>query len=174
MATALSFSLDKITSQKTNIYSIEIIEDKAEQHQKFEKAVATLMNYRIYPPSIMRAYICTPDKKITLGATIIQRNGIEFGFWFAPSGFRAVTPKPACPPNGPRVYEPARRAQAVALLPLSNRRDHRAGWASAPSDRRERRVNPLLYEVVAHIFLPALPRMARPCANQDFWPSIKG
>ena len=43
--------------------------------------------------------------------------------------------------NGPRVYEPARRAQAVALLTLSNRRDRRAGWAKA---RRAFAVNPLL------------------------------
>ena len=61
-----------------------------------------------------------------------------------PYSHRAVTPKPACPPNGPRVYEPARRAQAVALLSFSNRRDRRAG-CRRPSDRRERRVNPLLY-----------------------------
>ena len=45
--------------------------------------------------------------------------------------------------NGPRVYEPARRAQAVAPLILRNRRDRRAG-CRRPSTRRVRRVNPLL------------------------------
>jgi len=63
---------------------------------------------------------------------------------------RPGRPPPFCAAiayNGPRVYEPARRAQAVALLPFSNRRDRRAGWAIAPSDdqREERCVKPLLY-----------------------------
>ena len=51
----------------------------------------------------------------------------------------------ALSPNGPRVYEPATRAQAVALLLLSNRRDRRAGCRRPSDDQREeRRVNPLL------------------------------
>ncbi len=84
-------------------------------------------------------------------------------FWFAPSAFRAVTPKPACPPNGPRVYEPARRAQAVAILSFSNRRDRRAGCRRPADDQREEAsVNPLLCAVAISVLPPALPGMAGP------------
>jgi len=60
--------------------------------------------------------------------------------------------RPTIAPNDLRVYEPARRAQAVAPLLLSNRRDRRAGWAKA---RRAFAVNPLLGEVVTPVL--ALP-----------------
>ena len=55
--------------------------------------------------------------------------------------------------NGPRVYEPARRAQAVASLPFSNRRERRAG-CRRPSTRRVRRVNPLLHDVAGPAIFP--------------------
>ena len=49
----------------------------------------------------------------------------------------AAAMRPTIAPNGLRVYEPARRAQAVASLLLCNRRDHRAG-CRRPSDERQR------------------------------------
>ena len=66
--------------------------------------------------------------------------------------------------NGPRVYEPARRAQAVAPLPFCNRRERRAG-CRRPSTRRVRSVNPLLYDVAG----PAIfPRFATDGKAGDF------
>ena len=65
--------------------------------------------------------------------------------------------------NGTRVYEPARRAQAVALLPFSNRRDRRAGCRRPADDQREEAsVKPLLGAFVGHILPAALPRTAGP------------
>jgi len=55
-------------------------------------------------------------------------------------------PRRRCAYNGPRVCEPARRAQAVALLLLSNRRDRRVGCRRPADDQREEAcVNTLLY-----------------------------
>ena len=65
--------------------------------------------------------------------------------------------------NGPRVYEPARRAQAVATLLFSNRRDHRVGCRRPADDQQEEAsVNPLLYAVAVPVQPPALPRTAGP------------
>ena len=64
--------------------------------------------------------------------------------------------------NGPRVYEPARRAQAVATLILCNRRDHRAGCRRPADDQREEAsINPLLAAVPARSLLPAAPGTVR-------------
>ena len=99
----------------------------------------------------------------------MQQGGFG-GFGFScPMRFSGVVG--AISANGPRVYEPARWAQAVAILPLCNRRDHRAG-CRRPSDERseERRVNPLLAVVVASVLPPALPRTAGPRIGRcSFW-----
>ena len=71
--------------------------------------------------------------------------GLEGGF---PAAQEAPPREGRIAYNGTRVYEPARRAQAVAPLSLSNRRDRRAGCRRPSDDRREERsVKPLLYAV---------------------------
>ncbi len=75
---------------------------------------------------------CSPKRKVGTALLPLGRPG---------------RPPPSCTAiayNGPRVYEPARRAQAVAPLLLCNRRDRRAG-CRRPSTRRVRSVKPLLY-----------------------------
>ncbi len=70
--------------------------------------------------------------------------------------------------NGLRVYEPARRAQAVAPLLLCNRRDRRAGCRRPRDDRRaERSVKPLLGAFVGHI-LSCGPATDGRAANHSF------
>ena len=69
--------------------------------------------------------LCSPKPRVGTAPLLLGRPG---------------RPPPSCTAiayNGPRVYEPARRAQAVALLPLCNRRDRRAG-CRRPSDERQR------------------------------------
>ena len=39
----------------------------------FASAVDTLLAYRIFAPSRMRARVCTPDGRVAVGATIVQR-----------------------------------------------------------------------------------------------------
>ena len=38
-----------------------------------KSAAMALMRYRIFPPSRMRAHVCSPDERITAGVTVIQR-----------------------------------------------------------------------------------------------------
>ena len=100
---------------------------------------------------VNRIFKAAHGRAAAMGATIVfifQQNGIGFSFWFCPPYPTEQLAKTRIAYNGLRVYEPARRAQAVATLLFSNRRDHRAG-CRRPSDERseERRVNPLLYAV---------------------------
>ena len=86
----------------------------------------------------------------------------EDRFCFCPLDNKNVT-KSGIAYNGLRVYEPARRAQAVAILILCNRRDRRAGCRRPSDDQREERcVKPLLAAFVASVYPPALPRTAGP------------
>jgi uncharacterized protein (UPF0548 family) len=39
----------------------------------FAYAVDALLGYRIFVPSRMRAHVCTPDRRVAVGATIVQR-----------------------------------------------------------------------------------------------------
>ena len=59
--------------------------DSSKSHALFQKAVAQLMAYRIYPPSRMTANICARDGMLEEGATIIQR------ILLGPIGFEVAT-----------------------------------------------------------------------------------
>ena len=39
----------------------------------FERAVDALLEYRIFPAHRMIAHVCSPDRRVALGATIVQR-----------------------------------------------------------------------------------------------------
>lgn len=52
-------------------YSIALPLDSRER--SFDRAVLALSRYHIFPPTRMRAHVCTPDGRMVIGATVIQR-----------------------------------------------------------------------------------------------------
>jgi len=89
---------------------------------------------------VNRIFKAAHGRAAAMGATIMltfQRNGIGFGF--CPPYPTEQLVKTRIAYNVPQVCEPVRRAQAVALLILSNRRDRRAGWAKGAFSDRSRK-----------------------------------
>ena len=121
---------------------------------------------------VNRIFKAAHGRAATMGATIMltfQRNGIGFGFWFCPPYPPEQPAKTRIAYNGPRVYEPARRAQAVAPLFLCNRRDRRAGCRRPADDQREEAcVNPLLAAVVASVLASGPATDGRAANHLDF------
>ena len=63
-------------------YSIDLNGHNAEV---FHRAADVLLSYRIFPPSRLQAFICNPERRAALGATIVQR------VLLGPIGFEVAT-----------------------------------------------------------------------------------
>lgn len=61
---------------------------EARVHDNFEAALDRLTRYAIFPPARMRAAVCSPDARVALGVTIVQR--VRFGPLALESAVRVV------------------------------------------------------------------------------------
>jgi uncharacterized protein (UPF0548 family) len=72
----------------TDSYRIDLATDAAEPGGVFGRAVDRLLRYDIFPPTLMRARVCTPDGRIAPDAVVVQR--VRVGLPILESAVRVV------------------------------------------------------------------------------------
>ena len=72
----------------TDTYRIDLPTAPSEPATAFDRAVDRLFRYDIFPPKLMRAHVCTPDRRIAPDAVVIQR--VRVGLPIIESAVRVV------------------------------------------------------------------------------------
>lgn len=72
---AAMWQLRQVNATRAEVTSEDFVHDfyQGLVEGSFDAAVERLLSYRIFPPHRMRARVCTPDARVALGATIVQR-----------------------------------------------------------------------------------------------------